>query len=142
MSTIAEPPIRLLQTAAETKAIIEQIKRAYLLDSPPKYSWERRRAERLEVTLPVVLTPLDENFNAGTYYYGGVTHDISHSGVGLTTTNPEATRYIMLTMQPINIRPFSVIAVVRHCTDFGWHFRLGCEYLTHPSDEVMDAISE
>ena len=136
MTSLAESPIHLLQTSAEMKAIVEQIKRAYLLDSPPKYTWERRRAERLEVTIPVVLTPLDENFKAGTYFYGGVTHDVSSNGIGLTTTNPEATRYIMLTLQPININPFSVIAVVRHCTDFGWHFRLGCEFLVQTSDDA------
>ena len=136
MTSLAVPPIRLLQNSSEIKAIIEQMRQAYLLDSPPSYSWERRAGNRLEITVPVVITPLDENFTAGTYYYGGVTHDISESGIGLTTTNPEATRYIMLTLQPINIRPFSLVAVMRHCTDFGWHFRLGCEFLTEPANEV------
>ena len=115
-------------SAQQIRSFVNEIESTYLLDRPGNIGTEQREVERLTVTMPVSITPLDENKQPLSYELNAITRDLSCKGVGLVATSPVAQDYVMLTLQPFHGKSFDVIAKVIYCNDLGYYFQVGCEF--------------
>jgi hypothetical protein len=109
-------------------SFVNEIESMYLLDTPRKIGTERRTVERLAVTMPVRITPLDDQLKPLSYELNAITRDLSSKGVGLVSTSPIAREYVLLTFQPFQGNSFDVVAKVIYCNDLGYYFQIGCEF--------------
>ncbi len=89
---------------------------------------ERRAVERMAVTIPVSITPLDDEFKPCNYQLNAITRDLSSKGVGLVSTSPIARNFVVLTFEPFQGNSFEVLAKVAYCKDLGYYFQVGCEF--------------
>ena len=115
-------------TVEQVDSFVKQIESAYLLDRPRKNGSERREVERLTVTMPVEITPLDEHQQPLSYQLNAITRDLSSKGVGLVATSPVAQEFVLLTFQPFQGNSFHVLAKVVYSNDLGYYFQVGCEF--------------
>lgn len=109
-------------------SFVNEIESTYLLDRPRKIGTERRAVERMAVTMPVGITPLDEQLKPSNYELNAITRDLSSKGVGLVSNSPIAREYVLLTFQPFQGNSFDVVAKVIYCNDLGYYFQIGCEF--------------
>lgn len=112
----------------QVQSWVTEIESTYLLDKPRKIGMERRAAERLVVTMPVSISPLDDDLKPGSYQLNAITRDLSVKGVGLVATSPIARDYVALTFEPFQGDSFEIIAKVIYCNDLGYYFQIGCEF--------------
>ena len=117
------------RSAGHIRSFVNEVKTAYMLDGPAKFGAERRASERMNVTMSVRITPLDDDFQPIDIQNSAITRDISFNGVGLVTTSPVGRRYVLLTLEPCTGDPFDVIAKVAYCNGVGYYYRVGCEFL-------------
>jgi hypothetical protein len=101
----------------------------YMLDRPISADNDRREFERMNLTMPVMITTLHENSQASNYLHHGITRDISYKGLGLVTSDPIRPGNVLLTLQPCRGEPFNVMAKVVYCNELGYYFQIGCEFL-------------
>ena len=118
-----------LRTADQVRLFVELIETVYMFDCPQNFGTERRAVKRMNVTMPVRMTPLDNDFKPLSYEYHAITRDLSTKGVGLVTTNPVGHDFVLLTLEPYQSKSFDVIARVAHCNGYGYYFRVGCEFV-------------
>ena len=116
-------------TAEQVVSFVNKLERAYMLDRPRKHGTERRAVERLSLTVPITVAPLNDDLHPLGYEHHAVTRDISSKGVGLVTTNPVPPSYVLLTLDPCQYKPFRVIGRVAYCNEVGYYYRIGCEFL-------------
>lgn len=128
MGTVSQTDIRL-KSAEEVRAFIKDVEKAYLLESSRVNGTERRSVERMNVTMPVRVTTLNDQLKPLDYHYHAVTRNISANGVGLVTTNPIGRSYVQLTFEPYHGELFTIVAKVVHCGDVGYYFQIGCEFV-------------
>ncbi len=128
MNVVTQTNIRL-KSEKQLSEFISDIEKAYLLDCARVAGTERRSADRINVTMPVRLTALDDQFEPLDYQYHAVTRNISAKGVGLVTTNPIGRSHVLLTFEPYHGELFTVVAKVIHCGDVGYYFQVGCEFV-------------
>ena len=121
--------INCLTSTDQVRAFVNDVEKAYLLESSRVIGMERRSIERMNVTMPVRVTALNDDFEPLDYHYHAVTRNLSISGVGLVTTNPIGRSYVMLTFEPYHGEVCSVFAKVIHCNDVGYYFQVGCEFV-------------
>ncbi len=115
---------------------LEDIGRAYLLDAPRgNVVQERREAPRYKITMPVVITSLDEHFQPRDLQYHGITRDISLTGVGVITSSPLTPFLVSLRFVPANGQEFEALARVVYCNPVGYYFHSGCEFVAEPADQ-------
>lgn len=110
------------------RSFVNAIESTYLLDRPRKIGTERRSVERLAVTMPVGIKPLDEQLRPLSYELNAITRDLSTKGVGLVSTSPIPQESVLLTFHPFQGNPFAVVAKVIYCNDLGYYFQIGCEF--------------
>ena len=130
MKTRAESSVIELtpkKSASDVRNFVGQVSSKYLLDRP-RYGVERRSAERMAVTIPVTITPLDDELKSLGYEFSAITRDISSLGIGLVTTNPIAPCFVLISIEPFFREPFKVIGRVVFCKDLGHYHQIGCEF--------------
>lgn len=130
MPTIPQTNDRL-KSADEVREFVNNVEAAYLLDYSRGNGIERRSVDRMNVTMPVRVTALDDQFEPLDYHYHAVTRNISINGVGLVTTNPIGRSHVQLTFEPYHGEVFTIIARVIHCGDVGYYFQVGCEFVAN-----------
>jgi phage terminase large subunit-like protein len=128
MKVITQSNLRL-NSADQVLAFIKDLEQAYLLDCSRVIGTERRAADRMNVTMPVRVTALDDQLEPLDYHYHAVTRNISTTGVGLVTNNPIRRSHVLLTFEPYHGDVYSVVAEVVYCGDVGYYFQIGCEFL-------------
>lgn len=116
------------QSAEQIRSFVKKLETVYLLDRPGKSTDERRSAERMNVTMPVLVTPLDSDFQPLSFQAKAVTRDVSSVGAGLVMSDPIAPSFALLSFEPFWGDTFEVICKVAYCKDFGYYFRVGCEF--------------
>ena len=129
MSTVQQIETTIDHSAEQIHRFVRRVESGYMLDRPGKSKDDRRSEERLNVTMPVRVTPLDNNFKPHGYQSHAVTRDVSSLGAGLVMSDPIAPNFVSLTLEPFYGEPFEVICKVAYCKDFGYYFRVGCEFL-------------
>lgn len=129
MKTINKLAPCTLQTRSEFQSQIDNIREVYLLDQPPRFTPERRQAERFSVTIPVVIRPLNDDMEPMTYTQIGMTRDVSYTGISVVSSNPQANRMVRLSVEPAHLNPIEIVGIVKYCSDFGWYYRLGIEFV-------------
>lgn len=112
------------------ESLVSAIEKIYMLDRPITIDGERRQHQRMNVTMPVVITPLDNQLQTLDYKYHAVSRDICRSGIGLVTTNPISPGNVLLTLEPCRGGLQNVIARITYCNEFGYYFQVGCEFVT------------
>ena len=117
-------------TQQQVHSFVENMKRAYLWDGPMDSENDRRAVERMIVTMPVTLTPLDDEFRPLGYQFEAISRDLSCAGIGMMTTNPLGKYRVLLTLRPYQGEPFNVMAEISYCNDHGYYFQVGCKFLT------------
>ena len=128
MKAISKTSSRL-RSADEIRSFIREVEMAYLLECSRVNRNERRSAERMNVTMPVRVTALDDRLEPLDYHYHAVTRNISTTGVGFFTTNPIGRSYVRLTFEPYHSESYTIVARVIHCSDVGYYFQVGCEFV-------------
>ena len=129
MESISDVIGPVQRTHEQIRSFVGEVERIYLLDRPPEFGVERRSVERMSLTMPVLIQPLDEDLKPLTYEHHAVTRDISARGVGLVTSSPVRQGYVMLTMEPLNGDSFEVLGKIIYCNDLGYYFQSGCEFV-------------
>ena len=129
MDTIQPENESFHQPEHEIRKFVEEVESYYMLDRSRPQGIERRDVERINVTIPVLVTRLDENFIPMEYQYHAISRDISSNGVGLVTTNPIGLMYVLMTFQPYYGEAFNAIGKINRCDDLGYYFSIGCEFL-------------
>ncbi len=119
----------LLRSADQVRSFVNLIETVYMFDRPLDFGTERRAVERMNVTMPVRITPLDNELKPLSYEFHAITRDLSVNGVGLVTTSPVGHDFVLLTLEPYQSKSFDVIARVAHCNGYGYYFRAGCEFV-------------
>jgi hypothetical protein len=89
---------------------------------------ERRSEARLHLAVPVLVRPLDDDFNPVGEYFSAVTRDISPSGVGLIAEQPISYRHVVLRMHLAN-EEVTVIAEVKWHKPMGPFEGIGCRFV-------------
>lgn len=130
--TVIPQPTDHVKSAGAIRSFIKDVEVAYLLECSRFKDAERRSVGRMDVTMPVHVTALDDQWEPLDYHYHAVTRNLSHKGVGLVTTNPIGRRYVQLTFEPYLGEPFTIVARVIHCSDIGYYFQVGCEFVSAP----------
>ena len=115
-------------TAADIRKFVSQVSNNYLLDRPHKHGTERRSAQRLAVTMPATVIPLDKHFEPMDYKVNAISRDLSSLGIGLVTTSPLMEGNVLVSIEPYFSDAFTVPARVVYCTDLGYYFQIGCEF--------------
>lgn len=112
-----------LRQDAEVNAFYSDLKTFFLMDDP------NRRSERINVTIPVIVSSLDEidAVPAETHY--AISRDLSKEGIGLVMSNPISRDQVVLTIQPPGTPMFDVVADVVHCTLVGCYYHVGLEFV-------------
>lgn len=116
-------------SAQQLEDFVRRIQRTYMLDRPLRHGVERRVVQRMNLTMPLVVRPLDENMRPMGYQHQAITRDISQKGVGMVTTNPVGHRFVLLTFEPLHSEPFQVVGKVVHCNECGYYYQSGCEFI-------------
>lgn len=119
----------ITKSTEQVHEFIKDIEQAYLLECTRRIGVERRSDERMDVTMPVRVTALNDNFEPLDYQYHAVTRNMSRSGVGLVTTNPIGRSHVLLTFEPYHGEIFTVVAKVIYCKEVGYYFQIGCEFV-------------
>ena len=114
----------------EISSFIQSVAAVYMLDRPFVGNDDRREVERMNVTMPVLICPLDDEFQKLGYLHRGITRDISRKGIGLVTTSPVRPGHSMLTLEPCHGEVFDVVARITYCNEIGNYFQVGYEFLT------------
>ena len=117
-----------LKSAEEVRSFIKAVEVAYLLECSQGNGTERRSIERMNVTMPVRVTALNDQFEPLDFHYHAVTRNISTNGVGLVTNNPIGRSHVQLTFEPYHGESFTIVAQVIHCSEIGYYFQVGCEF--------------
>jgi len=120
----------IYRSADEVYSFIKAIEAIYMLDQPIPDDTDRRETERVNLTMPVVITPQHEDYPELNYLHRGITRDISHKGIGLVTTDPIQPGIVLLTMEPCRGEAFAVMARITYCNGIGYYFQVGCEFLS------------
>ena len=126
--TTSSPTHSINRTAEEVSSFINGVQRVYMLDRPAKREDDRRADERYHLTMPLLITHLDDQLQPLSYQHHAVTRDISVKGVGLVTTSPVRLSHVLLTFTPYHGERLSVIAKVVYCKEIGYYFQMGCEF--------------
>lgn len=117
------------QTSAQIRKFVAEIESYYMLERSRPQGIERREVERINVTMPVQITRLDEQFVPLSYQYHAITRDVSAKGVGMVSSNPIGLNFILMTFQPYYGEAYNAIAKVNRCEEIGYYFSIGCEFL-------------
>ena len=121
---------KLKKKIGEVTSFVEVIAREYLLDDELREANEEKRSEkRVNITLPVILTPLDDDFWPMDYRVHAVTRDLSTEGVGLVCNTPIAAKFISVTFQHATGESVRVIAKILRTEEVGHYFRFGCKFI-------------
>ncbi len=121
---------KLKKKIAEVTNFVEVIAREYLLDDELRSENEEKRSEkRIGITLPVIITPLDEDFWPMDYRVHAVTRDLSTEGVCLVCNTPIAAKYISVTFQHATGETVRVIAKILRTEEVGHYFQFGCQFI-------------
>ena len=121
---------KLKKKVSEVTSFVELLAREYLFDQELRSTEEERRAEhRINITLPVVLTPLDEDFWPLDYRVHAVTRDISSKGCGLVCNSPIAARFVSLTFRTTAGETVRMIAKILRSEEVGHYFQMGCQFV-------------
>ena len=75
--------ISIHRSVEEIQAFLDEIERVYMLDHPSREGTERRSVKRMNVTMPVEITPLGDASEPSQICHHAITRDISTMGVGL-----------------------------------------------------------
>ena len=129
MNTLVSTTDPIQRLAEEVSSFVDEIESVYMLDRPRQSGDDRRAVERMNVTMPLVLTPLDDEFRPLSYQHHAITRDLSCKGVGLVTTSPVRPSYVLLTFDPCHGESWSVIGRVAYCKELGYYYQVGCEFL-------------
>ena len=113
----------------QVRNFIRNVEQAYLLEYSRVVGKERRAADRMNVTMPVRVTALNERLEPLDYEYHAITRNVSATGVGLVTTNPIGHSHVLLTFEPYHGELFSIVSQVIYCGDIGYYFQVGCEFV-------------
>lgn len=90
---------------------------------------DRRSRQRDEIELPISVQPLDDNFQRAGDAFAAVTKDISTGGIGLSHSEPIATRYLQIEFTNKIGDDITLAAQVRHCTPCGSNFHIGVRFV-------------
>jgi hypothetical protein len=129
MTTLSRTNSSRHRLSKEVNALVDEIEEVYMLDRPRRCDDDRREMERMSVTIPLVVTPLDDRLRPLAYHHQAITRDISRKGVGLVTTSPVRPSFVLLTFEPCRGRSMSVMGRVVYCKEVGYYFQVGCEFL-------------
>jgi len=126
MKSKSQPKFR---STEEVHSFIKTIEKVYMLDRPITGDTDRREVERMNITMPVGITPLHKDSQVLNFLHHGITRDISCKGIGLVTTDPIRPGVVLLTIEPCRGDAFDVMASVTYCNELGFYFQIGCEFL-------------
>lgn len=114
----------------EISAFIDRVEQTYLLEQ--RENQERRAVERIAVTIPAVVIPMDSKMRQLDYRIYAITRDISGQGTGLVSTDPINYRHITLQFSPYRMEMVKFLCRVVYCRPSGRYFQIGCQYVTAP----------
>ena len=120
-------PVKL--SPEQIQARVSEVAKAYFLDCPQADDDDRRQTQRHQVTIPVVLQPLEESASHQSHKHQAISRDISYRGIGLVTANPVRPGDYRLTIQPFSSAEFDVAARVSYCNGVGYYYEVGLEFL-------------
>lgn len=100
------------------------LKRFFLMDHPGS-----RRSERINVTIPVIVSSLDEQDGCPAVTHYAISRDLSNEGIGLVMSNPVGREIVLLSIQPPNGAMFDIQARVIHCEEIGYYHHVGLEFI-------------
>ena len=95
----------------------------------PRVEFERRAQPREPITIPVLVQPLDAQFQPAGDVFGAVTKDISTGGIGVLHSEPITARYLQITLAAQDGEEMSLLAQVKHCTTVGQHYHIGARFV-------------
>ena len=122
-------PTNILSQTDNIKSFVTRMKKLYKFDRPIGEDRAQRRTERFQITIPVVVTPLNDDFQPKPYEWEGVTRDISDLGAGFVLNSPIDCDYLLLEFEPCDNSQLCLIAKFVFCREEGFYFRVGCEFL-------------
>lgn len=120
-------PVKL--SPEQIKARVAEVAKAYFLDCPQADGDERRQTPRHQLTIPVLLQPLEESGTHLSHKHQAISRDISYRGIGLVTANPVRPGDYRLTIQPFSSEEFDVAARVSYCNGVGYYYEVGFEFI-------------
>ena len=129
MNTTLRLDESVYKSVDQIRSIVSEIATVYMLNRPQNYASDRREVERINVTMPVGLVPLDNELQPSDHLHHGISRDISPNGIGLVTTSPIAQGKMLITLEPYHRDAFKIIAEVVYCNDFGYYFQVGCKFV-------------
>ncbi len=90
---------------------------------------ERRGRERLEVTMPIWVTPLNDELEPLGTRCKGITRDVSLTGAGLAVSRSVRSNFVLLEFVSSPNETFGIISKLTYCRRDGGFFRAGCEFM-------------
>ncbi len=129
-NSISIPALDAIQPQSDNiRQFVKHLKTLYKYDEPKRVENERRAADRFNITIPVLVTPIRDDLTPRPLELQGMTRDISETGVGFVLNNPVDGNYLLLEFEPYDQRPLSLIAKFIYCEEDGFYFRIGCEFV-------------
>lgn len=122
------PPLRQDE---EVSRFYSDLRTFFLMDEP------NRRSERISVTIPVVVSSLDEVDSTPAITNYAISRDLSQEGIGLVMSNPIGRDQVILEIQPPGCPSFEIVANVIHSTQVGYYYHVGMEFVvSDPQTEI------
>jgi len=90
---------------------------------------DRRSQPRKAICVPVIVHPLDEQFQPRGEPFSAVTKDISGGGVGLIHSEVIDSAYLQIEFTIPNEQQMSLLGHVRHCTRCGPSYHIGARFV-------------
>ncbi len=135
MNQVPQPD--LFPVPMDVETFFEEVEAIYMLDQPSARRPERREAARLNVTMPVHINLLNDNFDLIDGTHEGVTRDLSPLGVGFVTLDPIGRKFVLLRLCPTKGEPLNVVARIIYEKEVGFYYQYGCQFIS-PDNEHFE----
>jgi hypothetical protein len=100
------------------------------VNSYQSYEGPNRRSEtRDAISVPIMVQPLDANFQPVGGPFCAVSRDVSGGGIGLIHTDPITAEYVHIRLTTRGGEELEVLGKVKHCTANGPYFQIGARFV-------------
>ena len=90
---------------------------------------ERRAQPRRLISIPIVVQPLDANFQPVGDVFHAMTKDISRGGVGISHNGRVAAKYLQIEVATRDGEKMTLMSKVEHCTPDGQLYHIGARFV-------------
>ena len=117
------------QALAQSPEVVVNFVRQLIEEQHRCVGIERRSDERESISVPVMVQPLDDQYEPQGPPFTALTRNLSGGGIGLLHNEPVSNSYIQVRLRNRASETLDVVANVRHCSFQDGHYLIGGRFV-------------